>query len=76
MGGVVARFEATHDAAGSAELLAWLKRFAPSAELPVAIERPSGLVVETPTAAVHPVVPIHSNALTACCAPSCAAVTP
>lgn len=65
-GGIVARFEATHDAAGLAELLARLKRLAPSAELPVAIERPSGLVVETLIAAGHPVVPIHPNALKAC----------
>ena len=36
------------------------------AELPVAIERPSGLVVETLVAAGHPVVPIHPNVVKAC----------
>ena len=38
----------------------------PAAGLPVAIERPSGLVVETLVAAGHPVVPIHPNAVKAC----------
>src|SRR2546428_10755338 len=34
-------------------------------ELPVALERPSGLVVDTLLDAGHPVVPIHPNALKA-----------
>jgi transposase len=65
-GRVVARFDARHDAAGLAALLAGLARIAPPAELPVAIERPSGLVVDVLVGAGHPVVPVHSNAVKAC----------
>ena len=65
-GDVVARVEVKHDAAGLAELLARLKRIAPPKALPVAIERPSGLVVETLLAAGFPVVPIHPNVVKAC----------
>lgn len=65
-GAVLARIECPHTAAGLADLLARLKRLAPPAELPVAIERPSGLVVETLAAAGHPVVPIHPNVVKAC----------
>jgi len=39
--------------------------FGDPAELPVAIERPSGLVVEALLATGHPVVPIHPNAVKA-----------
>ena len=56
---------AEHSAAGLAELLRRLARFGPPASLPVAIERPSGLVVDTLMEAGHPVVPIHPNALKA-----------
>jgi transposase len=65
-GALVLRLEVRHDAAGLAELLARLKRLAEPADLPVAIERPSGLVVETLLAAGHPVVPIHPNVVKAC----------
>lgn len=65
-GAVLARFEADHDAAGLAEMLARLRKVAPPAELPVAIERPSGLVIDTLVAAGHPVVPIHPNVVRAC----------
>jgi transposase len=65
-GAVQARLEVRHDAAGLAELLAQLKRIAPPEALPVAIERPSGLVVEMLIAAGHPVVPIHPNVVKAC----------
>ena len=54
-----------HSAAGLAELLRRLARFGPPAALPVALERPSGLLVDTLLAAGHPVVPIHPNALKA-----------
>jgi len=64
-GQVLARFTAEHDAAGLADLVKRLARLAPPAELPVAIERPSGLVVETLLAAGHAVVPIHPNVVTA-----------
>lgn len=65
-GQVVARMEVRHDAAGLADMLAQLRRIALPAELPVAIERPSGLVVDALIAAGHPVVPIHPNIVKAC----------
>lgn len=64
-GGIVERFEATHDAAGLAEAARRLKRFAGSLPVPVAIERPSGLVVDALIEAGHPVFPIHPNAVKA-----------
>ena len=62
----VARFVARHDAADLADLFARLGRIAPAADLPVAIERPSGLIVEALVEAGHPVVPIHPNVVKAC----------
>lgn len=64
-GQIVVRFAARHDAAGLADMVKRLARLAPPAELPIAIERPSGLVVETLLAAGHPVVPIHPNVVRA-----------
>jgi transposase len=54
-----------HSAAGLGELLRQLARFGAPASLPVALERPSGLLVDTLVDAGHPVVPIHPNALKA-----------
>jgi transposase len=65
-GRVVVRIVARHDAAGLADLIARLKRVAPPAELPIAIERPSGLVVDALVEAGHPVIPIHPNVVKAC----------
>ena len=65
-GRIVVRVEARHDAAGLADMLARLKRVAPPAELPVAIERPSGLIVDALVEAGHPVIPIHPNVVKAC----------
>jgi transposase len=65
-GAVVANFEVVHGAEGLAGLMAQLARIAPPAELPVAIERPSGLVVDHLIEAGHPVVPVHPNVLKAC----------
>src|SRR5260221_8753115 len=64
-GETVLKFAARHDAAGLADLVRRLAKLAPPAELPIAIERPSGLVVETLLAAGHPVVPIHPNVVKA-----------
>jgi transposase len=62
VGAIEARFEIAHDAAGLHELLARLRYLAPDpARLPIAIERPSGLVVDTLVEAGYPVVPIHPN---------------
>jgi transposase len=65
-GATVLRRDVRHDAAGLAALVAQLGRLGSPAALPVAIERPSGLVVETLLAAGHPVVPIHPNVVKAC----------
>lgn len=59
-------FEAKHTAEGIDDMLARLARIAPAAELPIAIERPSGLVVDALLEAGHPVVPIHPNVVKAC----------
>lgn len=61
-GGVVERFEIGHDAAGLADLLRRLRRLGSP---PVAIERPSGLLVDTLIEAGFTVVPIHPNAVKA-----------
>jgi len=65
-GKVVVRIDAGHDAAGLTDMLARLRKIAPAAELPIAIERPSGLIVDALVGAEHPVVPIHPNAVKAC----------
>jgi transposase len=65
-GKVVAHFEVAHDAAGLAELRARLAKLAPAAELPIAIERPSGLIIDTLVDAGHVIVPIHPNVVKAC----------
>jgi transposase len=65
-GHLVAGFKVRHDAEGIAELIARLARLAAAAEMPIAIERPSGLIVDALVAAGHPVVPIHPNVVKAC----------
>ena len=72
-GQVIVRIEAHHDAAGLADMLARLRRVATPAELPIAIERPSGLTVDALVAAGHPVMPIHPNVVKACRPRYCAA---
>lgn len=64
-GAVVDRFEAAHGAAGLREMTRRLARFGAPEALAVAIERPSGLIVDVLVAAGHPVVPIHPNAVKA-----------
>jgi transposase len=65
-GHLVASFEVRHSAEGIAELIARLARLAPASQIPIAIERPSGLIVDALVAAGHPVVPIHPNVVKAC----------
>lgn len=65
-GEVADRFEARHDRAGLAELIGRLKRFGEPAELRIAVERPSGLLVDTLVEAGFVVVPIHPNVVKAC----------
>src|SRR5215472_9467012 len=64
-GRVVFHTEVEHTEAGLESILRRLRRFGEPAELPVAIERPSGLVVERLLAQGHPVVPIHPNTFNA-----------
>lgn len=61
-GSVVERAEIAHDATGLAELERQLRRLGSP---PVAIERPSGLLVDTLVQAGLTVVPIHPNAVKA-----------
>ena len=64
-GRIAERFEVAHDAAGLKDMTRRLAWHGASADVPVAIERPSGLVVDTLVAAGHPVVPIHPNVVKA-----------
>ena len=60
-GAVCQQFEVPHSAEGLAGLPRKLAAFGPPGELPIAIERPSGLLVDALIEAGHPVVPIHPN---------------
>jgi len=62
-GSVRDRFEIMHDRDGLAELMRRLARFGTS--VPIAIERPSGLIVDALVEAGHQVFPIHPNAVKA-----------
>ena len=62
-GAVRDRFEITHDRAGLAELMRCLARFGTSVR--IAIERPSGLIVDALVEAGHQVFAIHPNAVKA-----------
>ncbi len=65
VGAVRWRGSVPHSAAGLAELVRRLTRMAPPATLRIAIERPSGLVVDTLVDAGFEVVPIHPNVVKA-----------
>lgn len=54
-----------HTAEGLSKLIRSLDRFGPREQLPLALERPSGLLVDTLLEAGFPVVPLHPNALKA-----------
>lgn len=65
-GAIAEQFEVTHDAAGLAEAARKLKRFTtPERSVPIAIERPSGLIVDTLVELGHAVFPVHPNAVKA-----------
>ncbi len=64
-GAVVVRFTVAHTEAGIRELGTRLERFGPPAELRVAIERPSGLLVDSLVEHGFAVVAIHPNAVKA-----------
>jgi transposase len=65
-GRIVERLDVPHTADGIRVMLARLARVAPPGELSVAIERPSGLIVDALVEAGHAVVPIHPNVVKAC----------
>jgi transposase len=62
-GEVLERFEVAHDRDGLAEVLRRLKRY--GTRVRIAIERPSGLIVDALVDAGHRVFPIHPNAVKA-----------
>ena len=62
-GAVLDRFEIAHDRDGLAELMRRLARF--GQRVRIAIERPSGLIVDALVEAGHHVFPIHPNAVKA-----------
>jgi transposase len=61
----LASFTITHSAVGFEDLVGRLARYGEPAELPVAIERPDGRLVDRLLEAGHPVVPVSSNAIKA-----------
>lgn len=64
-GVIIVQFVVAHTAAGMTELAARLVKLAPAAELRIAIERPTGLVVDTLVESKFAVVPIHPNVVKA-----------
>jgi len=64
-GAVKVQFTVAHSAAGMTELAIRLGKVAPAAELRIAIERPSGLLVDTLVESGFAVVPIHPNVVKA-----------
>ncbi len=64
-GAIVAHWPVIHDEAGIDRIIARLGELGGAAEMPVAIETTSGLVVDRLLAAGNPVVPIHPNAFNA-----------
>src|SRR5262249_58647214 len=61
-GGVLDRWAFPHTEAGWVMALARLRRHGAPGDLPVIIEKTSGLVVDRLLAAGHPVVPVHPTA--------------
>lgn len=64
-GQICSRFTIAHSAQGIEDLIRRLDAFGPREQLPLLIERPSGLLVDTLLEARFPVAPIHPNALKA-----------
>jgi len=63
---VLERFAANHDRAGLAALVARLLTHGAPGNIPIAIERPSGLLVDSLVEAGLIVTPIHPNVVEAC----------
>jgi transposase len=64
-GAIAVRFTVAHSAAGMRELVSRLGKLATPPELRIAIERPSGLLVDTLVECGFAVVPMHPNAVKA-----------
>ena len=64
-GAIVDQFDVTHDRDGLEQALRRLRRSACEELVPIALERPSGLLVDALLEAGHPVFPIHPNAVKA-----------
>ncbi len=62
-GKIAAQFTIKHSAEGIASLVRRLARYGDPADLPAAIERPSGRLVDLLLEAGHPVVPVSPNAI-------------
>jgi transposase len=60
------RFTVVHDGEGLADLVTRLRRYGSPEETPIAIERPSGLLVDLLVEAQFVVTPIHPNVVKAC----------
>jgi transposase len=65
-GMVLDRFEVSHDRAGLAVLVTRLQKHGALDGIPIAIERPSGLLVDALVEAGFVVTPIHPNVVKAC----------
>jgi transposase len=64
-GKIAVQFTIAHSAEGIGSLVRRLARYGDPADLPVAIERPSGRLVDLLLEAGHPVVPVSPNAIKA-----------
>lgn len=64
-GAILDRFEAPHTRDGLAKALRRLARHGNPEDLPIAIERPNGLLVDVLIDAGHPVIAIHPNVVKA-----------
>jgi len=65
-GRVRAQFAIAHSAVGLTRLITALRRFGEPATVPIAIERPTGLLVDTLVDAGFALYPVHPNAVKAC----------
>jgi transposase len=65
-GQVLDRFEAGHDREGLQALILRLMKYGKPGDIPIAIERPSGLLVDALVEAGFVVMPIHPNVVKAC----------
>ncbi|CCV10615.1 IS110 family transposase [Mesorhizobium sp. STM 4661] len=65
-GKILDHFSVAHDRDGLADLIARLRRYGPPGAIPIAIERPSGLLVDVLVEAGFVVTPAHPNVVKAC----------